>query len=180
MKNLLNKGLMIAAALLLLAACEKEEGEEIQDNSVEGIYTGTLSEEGTKSANGFSESMAEATAEVTIVGENEIQVNCYTSDFDTTFMLNYYEHQDSAYVCFTGEDFEEMYGHMLGGGHMMGGMMGDINNGETEWMHHMDDEHDENDEHFGGFNMDDHTFSYTFRMMNGENPYELHFQGSKQ
>ena len=181
MKNLLNKGLMIAAAMLLLAACEKEESEGIQDNSVEGIYTGTLTEEGTKSANGFSESMAEAAAEVTIVGENEIQVNCYTSDFDTTFMLNYYDHQDSAYVCFTGERFEEMYGHMLGRGHMMGGgMMGDIQNGETEWQHHMDEEHDDNDEHFGGFNMDDHTFSYTFRMMGEDSPYNLMFQGSKQ
>ncbi|HKJ79238.1 MAG TPA: hypothetical protein VKA10_06870, partial [Prolixibacteraceae bacterium] len=181
-KNLLKTGWMIAAALLLLAACEKEESnEEVQDNSIEGIYTGTLSEEGTKSANGFSESMAEATAEVSIVGENEIQVNCYTSDFDTTFMLNYYEHQDNAFVCFTGERFEEMYGHMLGRGHMMGGgMMGDIQNGETEWQHHMDEEHNEGDEHFGGFDMDHHTFTYTFNMMDGDSPYNLMFQGSKQ
>lgn len=172
---------MVAAAVVLFAACEKEEtGEELQEKSVEGIYSGTLTEEGTKSANGIAENMAEATAEVTIVGENEIQVNCYTSDFDTTFMLNYYEHHDSAYVCFTGERFEEMYGHMLGGGHMMGGMMGDLNEGETEWRHHMNDEHDEDDEHFGGFNMDDHTFSYTFRMMDGDTPYNLMFQGSKQ
>ena len=180
MKNLLKRGWIIVAAVMLFAACEKEESGEEFENSVEGIYTGTLTEEGTKSANGIAESVAEATAEVTITGENEVQVNCYTSDFDTTFMLNYYEHQDSTYVCFTGEDFEEMYGHRLGGGHMMGGMMGDINNGETEWMHHMNDEHDEDDEHFGGFDMDHHTFSYTFRMKNGGNPYELHFQGSKQ
>jgi hypothetical protein len=180
MKNLLKKGWIVAAAMVLFAACEKDEGEELKDKSVEGVYTGTLTEVGTKSANAFAGAQAEATAEVTIVGENEIQVNCYTSDFDTTFMLNYYEHQDSAYVCFTGERFEEMYGHMLGGGHMMGGMMGDIGEGETEWMHHMDEEHDDDDEHFGGFNMDDHTFSYTFRMMDGEIPYEFHFQGSKQ
>ena len=180
MKNLLKTGWMVVAALALFTACEKEEEENVQNNSVEGIYTGTLTEKGTKSANEIAENVADATAEVTITSENEIQVNCYTSDFDTTFMVNYYEHHDSAYVCFTDEDFEEMYGHMLGGGHMMGGMMGDINNGETKWMHHMNDEHDEDDEHFGGFDMDDHSFSYTFRMMNGENPYELHFQGSKQ
>lgn len=178
MKNLVKTIWLAAAALVLFTACEKEE--ELQDKSVEGRYIGTLTENGTKSANGIAESMVEATAEVTVTGENEIQVNCYTSDFDTTIMLNYYEDQDSAYVCFTGEDFEEMYGHMLGGGHMMGGMMGDIGEGETEWMHHMDEEHDEDDEHFGGFDMDHHTFSYTFRMKNGGNPYELHFQGSKQ
>jgi hypothetical protein len=178
MKNLLKTGWMVVAAMVLFTACEKEEEQGIQDSSVEGIYTGTLTEEGTKGANGISEVEADATAEVTIVGENEIQVDCYTADFDTTFMLNYYEHHDSAYVCFTGERFEEMYGHMLGNGHMMGGgMMGDITEGETEWQHHMDDEHTEGDEHFGGFNMDDHTFSYTFRMMNGDN---LMFQGSKQ
>ena len=178
MKNLVKTGWMIAAVMLLFAACEKEESDELQDNSVEGTYTGTLTEEGTKSANGISGSMAEATAEVTVVGENEIQVNCYTADFDTTFMLNYYEHHDSAYVCFTGERFEEMYGHMLGGGHMMGGgMMGDISNGETQWQHHMGDEHDENDEHFGGFNMEDHSFSYTFEMPHGN---DLMFRGTKQ
>lgn len=171
---------MVVAALALLTACNKEEGENIQDSSIEGIYTGTLTEEGTKSANGIAEGMVAATAEVTIVGENEIQVNCYTSDFDTTFMLNYYEQYDSAYVCFTGERFEEMYGHMLGGGHMMGGMMGDIGNGETEWMHHMSDEHDEGDEHFGGYDMDDHSFSYTFHMNDGHDPYCMQFEGVKE
>ncbi|MFO7790983.1 MAG: hypothetical protein R6V32_10465, partial [Bacteroidales bacterium] len=93
---------------------------------------------------------------------------------------NYYEHHDSAYVCFTGERFEEMYGHMLGKGHMMGGMMGDIGNGETEWMHHMDEEHDEGDEHFGGFDMDHHTFSYTFHMNDGHEPRFMHFEGVKE
>jgi len=179
MRNLV-KTIWLVAAVALFAACEKEEGAGTQNNSVEGVYTGTLTEEGTKSANAFSESSAAATAEVTIVGENEIEVNCYTSDFDTTFVLNYYEHHDSAYVCFTGERFEEMYGHMLGGGHMMDGMMGDIGDGETEWMHHMNEEHNEDDEHFGGFNMDNHTFSYTFSMMDEDSTYNLMFQGSKQ
>lgn len=181
MKKVVKTIWFAAVALVLFTACEKEESvEKIKEKSVEGVYNGTLTEEGTKSATGITESMTEATAEVTIVGENEIQVNCYTSDWDTTFMLNYYEHQDSAYVCFTGERFEEMYGHMLGGGHMMGGMMGDIGEGETEWMHHMDEEHDKGDEHFGGFNMDDHSFSYTFQMNEGHEPYYLHFKGTKE
>jgi len=181
MKKVVKTIWFAAAALVLFTACEKEESvEEIQEKSVDGVYTGTLTEEGTINATGITESMAEATAEVTIVGENEIQVNCYTSDFDTTFMLNYYEHNDSAYVCFTGDRFEEMYGHMLGNGHMMGGMMGDIENDETEWMHHMNDEHEEGDEHFGGFNMDNHTFLYTFQMNEEHEPYYLHFEGSKQ
>lgn len=168
-------------ALMLLTACEKNETvDNSLENSVEGIYTGTLTEENKKSVKRVNGSMAEATAEVTVTGENEIRVNCNTSDFDTTFMLNFYEHHDSAYVCYTGEDFEKMYGHMLGQGHMMGGMMRDMRDGETEWMHHMDDEHDEGDEHFGGFDMDNHTFSYTFRMKDADNSYDLIFQGAKK
>jgi hypothetical protein len=177
MKGLLMRVTVVVSALVLFTACEKEEPKI---RNIEGTYEGWLTKNDMKSGETVFDNSVEAKAEVTITGENEIEVHCYSSDFDTTFVLNYYGHQDSAYVCFTGEDFEEMYGHMLGGGHMMGGMMGDINNGETEWMHHMNDEHDEDDEHFGGFDMDDHTFSYTFRMKNGEIPYELHFQGSKQ
>lgn len=180
MRNLIKTVWMVITALLLFAACAKEEGEEIQDRTVEGVYSGTLTEVGTKSATAHVGNMEAATSKVTIVGENEIQVHCYTNDFDTTFMLNYFEHNDSAYVCLTGEHFEERYGHMLGGGHMMGGMMGDIRSGETEWQHHMDDEHTEGDEHFGGFDTNHHAFTYTFRMMDGEHHYSLRFEGSKQ
>ncbi|SFF08509.1 hypothetical protein [Thermophagus xiamenensis] len=93
--------------------------------------------------------------------------------------MNYYQHHDSAYVCDTGNDFEEMYGHMLGNGHA-GGMMDDMYNGETQWMHHKSEEHDEDDEHFGGFDMGNHSFSYTFRMNPDDNSDDLHFQGIKQ
>ena len=73
---------------------------------------------------------------------------------DTTFVLNHYEHNDSVMVCLNGEAFEEMYGHMMGhGGNMgngnSGGMMGGMNNGSSEWMNHMNNEHEEGDEHFG-------------------------------
>jgi len=177
MKGLLMRVTVVVSALVLFIACEKEEPKT---NNIEGTYEGWLTKNDLKSGETVFDNSVEATAEVTITGENEIGVHCYSIDFDTTFMLNFYGHHDSAYVCFTGNDFEEMYGHKLGGGHMMGGMMGDINNGETEWMHHMDDEHDKDDEHFGGFDMNDLTFTYTFRIINGDNPHALHFQGSKQ
>ena len=64
---------------------------------------------------------------------------------------------------------------MLGQGHMNGGMMGDMQNNETEWMHHLNDEHQDGDEHFGGFDLQHHAFDYTFRMSNSAN----HFQGVK-
>jgi hypothetical protein len=63
---------------------------------------------------------------------------------------------------------------------MNGGMMSDITNGETEWRHHMDDEHQPGDEHFGGFDREHRSFGYSFRMMDGDSPYMLNFQGTKQ
>jgi hypothetical protein len=89
-------------------------------------------------------------------------------------------HNDSAYVCLTGVDFESMYGHMLGSGHMGGSMMGDIGDDETEWMHHMSDEHDDGDEHFGGFDMHNETFTYSIEMMDENGTYYLKFHGSKE
>ena len=61
---------------------------------------------------------------------------------DTTMRFSHYYHHGSVKVCLTGDDFENMYGHMLGERHMSGGMM-----------NHMNDEHHQGDEHFGGFDM---------------------------
>jgi hypothetical protein len=59
-------------------------------------------------------------------------------------------------------------------------MMNDIQNGETQWMHHMSDEHEDGDEHFGGFDMHEMTFTYSFKMMDEGSPYYLRFHGVKQ
>jgi hypothetical protein len=56
-----------------------------------------------------------------------------------------------------------------------GGMMGGMNNGSSEWMNHMNNEHEEGDEHFGGFNMSNRTFGYTIKSEDGD----YHFQGTK-
>lgn len=177
MKHLVKFSGIAMALLVLFTACQKEETNE-SNPTVDGVYEGTLTGLQTKSADGTTESKA-ATSEITITGENEIQVHCYSENFDTTFVMNYYMDNDSAYVCYTGDDFEEMYGHMLGGGHMSG-MMDDMHDGETQWMHHMDEEHEEGDEHFGGFNMANHSFSYTFQMNRNDSSDDLYFQGAKQ
>ena len=120
-----------------------------------------------------------ATSEVTKTGDGEIEVHCYGDELDTTFMLNYYSNNDSVMVCLTGNAFEEMYEHMMGQGHMGGGMMGDISDGETPWQHHLNDEHQPGDEHFGGFDMINNTFGYRFQMTDGDNQYLLNFKGTK-
>jgi len=175
MKHLVKLSGIAVVLLVLFTACEKEE-TNLQN--LEGIYEGTLTGGSQKSAQEGTEGTP-ATTEVTVTGENKIQVYCYSENFDTTFVMNYYEHNDSAYVCYTGEAFEETYGHMLGNGHM-GGMMDDMHDGETEWMHHMDEEHENGDEHYGGFDMMSHSFSYTFIMNPDSASDYMHFEGKKQ
>jgi hypothetical protein len=148
-------------------ACEKENANE--DLTIEGTYLGTLSLSGSLKSSPISSS--QGTAIVSINNDEEIYVHCYGSELDTTFMLNYYEHNDSVLVCLTGEDFQHMYGHSLGEGHMIG----HSTSGETSWQHHLSDEHDEDDEHFGGFHMGNHTYNYLIETPMGD----YHFTGTK-
>ena len=173
MKHLVKFSGIAIALLVLFTACQKEETNE---SNVEGIYEGTLTVLQTKDKEGAAESKP-ATTEISIIGKNEIQVHCYSDGFDTTFVLNYYNHNNIAYVCYSGDDFEEIYGHMLDDSHM-GGVM--HNNGETEWMRHMNGQHDNSDEHFGEFDMHRQSFSYIFRMNPDDHSDDLHFQGVKQ
>lgn len=153
--------------VILFVSCQKSD--DIGYNDVTGTYVGTLT---SNLANKSSEIVV--TKDATVVANrvgNQIQVNCYAEDFDTTIMLGIYNHNDEVMVCLTGEEFENMYGHMPGQGHMNVNMQ---NNG-TEWMQHLNNEHQEGDGHFGGFDMQHHSFNYTFRMSNGD----YHFQGIK-
>jgi len=176
MKKLKRVGMMVTVVLLGLTACNKTDDFSVE--SIEGIYLGTISSgNGQKSAS--VQLNSSATAVVSKSGNDLIEVHCFGNEIDTTFMLNYYENHDSIMVCLTDSAFEHMYGHMNGQGHMGGGMMGDITKGETEWQHHMEDEHQQGDEHFGGFDMGNKTFGYHFKMMDGNMPYNLNFQGQK-
>jgi hypothetical protein len=178
-KNKLLTGLLLSAALLTITSCEKSGDLFIGD--VEGTYIGSFSKSTSlKSALFDGSDEHDGIAEVTMMGENEIQVHCYGNEIDTTFILDYYEHNDSVMVCLTGGAFENEYGHMLGGGHMSGGMMGHMSTSQTDWMHHMEDDHDDGDEHFGGFNMHEGTFTYSFRLMDDLSQYYLKFYGIKE
>ena len=158
--------------VLLLFACEKND--VLNDDEFTGTYLGTISTDFSGKSS-YAITSKPATADISMFG-NQIQVHCYGEDFDTSVILDIYHDGDDIRVCLTGDDFENMYGHMLGQGHMGGGMMGDMQNNETEWMHHLNDEHQEGDEHFGNFDMQHHNFSYTFKMSNGD----FHFQGKKK
>jgi len=178
MKRITTISIIAVAALIAVTACEKSNNET--GNSIEGTYIGSFSSgNDTKTILDTPDEPQEARAEVMMNDNDRLEVHWTGHGMDTTMMLNYYDNHDSVMVCLTGEEFEHQYGHMLGEGHMTGGHMSDMHDGETEWMHHMADEHDADDEHFGGFDMQHHTFSYRFEMMNGDTPYTLTFHGEK-
>ena len=166
MRNLIK--ILSISVVLTLFSCENSD--DLNPNEIEGTYKGTII---TDISSKFSTSKTEnsATAVVRKVGD-KIEVHCYDGDFDTTVMLETYHDNDNIMVCLTGNDFENMYGHMLGQGHMNGNMQ---NNG-TEWMQHLNFEHQEGDEHFGSFDMQHHSFNYTFML----DDMEYHFQGLKK
>ncbi|WP_456462705.1 hypothetical protein [Lutibacter sp.] len=169
--KIISKLLYLNFFLLLFISCDKNE--DLSFNDVAGIYEGTLSTNvsGKFDTKSVTETTNPATVEITMNG-NEIQVHCYNENFDTTLTLDLFRDNEDIKVCLTGGDFEEMYGHMEGNREMNEGMMGSAN----EWMQHLSDEHKQGDEHFGGFDMGQNAFEYTFKV----NGMDYYFEGYKQ
>jgi len=178
MKTIIKICMITALTLLVMVACNR--AEETNVRSIEGTYIGLLSKDGLKNMSGVADGDKSATSVVSRKVDGLVEVHCYGDKLDTTFMLNYYENNDSVMVCLTGDYSENTYGHMMGQGHLVGGMMGDISNGETEWMQHMNNEHYNSDEYLGGFDMMNHSFGYRFKIMEGGSPYYMKFQGVKK
>jgi len=182
MKTTKKIGFIAAAVLFTLSACN--EKDDLQVNTIDGTYTGTITETTLKSASTTSGSTYNATAEVTKSGQNQIQVHFWGGEMDTTLMLDYYDNHDSIMVCLNDSDYEHMYGedHMdsgMGGG-MMGsnsgsGMMSNLSGDGTEWENHMNGSTQTGELHYGGFDLMGQSFGYSFRMQQGD----LHFQGVK-
>ena len=73
MKTTKKIGFIAAAVLFTLSACN--EKDDLQVNTIDGTYTGTITETTLKSASTTSGSTYNATAEVTKSGQNQIQVH---------------------------------------------------------------------------------------------------------
>jgi hypothetical protein len=170
----------IITIMITLVFIGCEDSDSFPNSAIAGTYVGTISNSNDAKYKDYLKTEDEAVANITIIGNNLIQVHLYDVEIDTTFIVNYYDDMDSVNVCFSGDDFESMYGHMLGQGHSNGGMMGDMKQNETEWMHHLNDEHQEGDEHYGSFDMQNHTFSYQFTKWEAGLTHDLQFQGVKK
>jgi len=176
-KNYIKVLLYAFIGTFVFVACQK--GNKTVNQSVEGTYIGSFTTTSTLKSAMIATGNRMDTAIVKLISNGQINVHCFGDDMDSTFILNTYENGDSLMVCLDGQDFDNEYGHMMGQGSMMGsgGMMG---NNSTEWGKHMNGEHKVGDNHFGGFDMQNGTFSYSFKTMEGTSTNFRKFQGTKK
>lgn len=161
-----------SATMLIVTACNKEDDFPTAVdyiNDITGDYEGTYEQiDGSRSTD-------TAYAEVRHLGGIEVEVHCYGELLDTTFVMDIYAEHDSIMLCANGTAFENTYGHMKGDDHM-----NHHGNNSTEWMHHLEDDHDIGDQHFGGFNLSHHSLVYTFRIERNNSIEIVRFEGVRQ
>lgn len=165
------------AMVASIASCNMNN-QQLQpnlSNQIIGTYKGNLT-------SSLSQNAISATAEITSVNDYTIHVHCYNSNIDTTLTLGLYPDANNMMrVCFTGDDFKNQYGHnmsassqMMGNNQMMGYM-----GSQVSWQQHMSSQHNSGDEHYGYFDMNAKTFSYTFKFMGNASSYTQHFIGKR-
>ena len=158
----------ILVVLIIRGCSEKDPSPNTTVNELTGTYIGTIS----------SSTLADELAhgEISLSDNDQIIFHCYSNSFDSTMVLDVFEHNDNINVCSTGEAFELEYGHAMGHGHIMHGN----NITGTTWEHHLEEEHSQGDKHYGHYEKKDQMFYYTFHMSEDNTDYELKFQGTKQ
>lgn len=176
-KNYLKVLVFAIAGTFVFSACQKN-GKTV-NQSVEGTYIGNFTTTSTLKSETATTVNLMDTAIVMLMSNGQINVHCFGDELDSTFILNTYQNGDSLMVCLDGQYFEDEYGHMMGDGSMMGSgnMMG---NNSTKWGQHMNGEHQADDNHYGGFDMQNGTFSYSFKMMDGTSNNYRKFQGTRK
>lgn len=171
--------MLVVLSIFIATGCEKTDNAS--KNEIAGTYSGTITKSGLKSATGTISDVAQATAVITKISDSQIDVHCFNDEMDTTFMLNYYDHNDSVMAGLTSDEFENMFGYMPDMGDMSGGMMmGGSMDGMTDWEQHMASDSTADQELVGGFDMMSHTFGYHFQLMDGQTTYEMDFQGVRR
>ena len=175
-KNYLKLLLFAFVGTFVFGGCQKDN--QTGNQSVEGTYIGSFTTTSTLKSAAIATGNRMDTAIVKQINSGQINVHCFGNDLDSTFILNTFHNGDSLMVCLNGQDFDNEYGHMMGSGSMMGGGM--MGNNSTEWGQHMNGEHKVGDNHFGGFNMQNGTFGYSFKMMTGGTTNYTKFQGTKK
>jgi len=162
----------VAILTITLGSCKQENNlsKELTADVV-GKYIGTLSSDNLKGT-------SSAKAVVAKTGDNELEIHCFGDEIDTTFIQHLFDDGNMIQMCAIGDDFLNEYGHSMMDQSQHHDMMNDRDG--SSWSHHMEEEHDANDEHYGGFDMTNHSFSYIFNMESNGVSYSAQFNGTKE
>lgn len=167
--NYLKVNLLIAGISLISCTENATNSDNLNlTENISGTYVGSLID------NNQNNIEYNAEVEISQLSETSIDMVLHCEIMDTTISFDVYRNDDSIMVCLEGEDFEECYGHSKSGHHHM---MDDDD--KWDWMHHLNEDHDPGDKHYGSFDNDKHTFTYRFT--NEQNTaIEYVFEGIKQ
>ncbi len=160
MKNLML--IFIATLILSFTSCDNASND-FEISSIEGTYAGTITSDFASKSTSVPDN--NVIADVKANGD-QLEVHLLGEGLDVDLILDSFENNDSIMVCLTGEDYKNMYGYMHGEGMMSGKGtdMDNMNNGNTEWMSHINATHNPGEEHFlSGFDSTHHTFNLTFK-----------------
>ncbi|MDA3843880.1 MAG: hypothetical protein PF588_05875 [Candidatus Kapabacteria bacterium] len=161
---------LIVTLMLITTSCMEQitpaDNVDLTENIV-GNYSGTMIK---TSSSGDDVS---ATANIAKITNSSIEISFHCELLDTMITFDLYDNRDSIMVCLTGDDFDNHYGHSKSGMHHM-----DDDDDMNDWGHHMDDDHQTGDHHFGGFEMNNHTFYYSF-WDDSQNKEIFRFEGMK-
>lgn len=137
-------------------------------SEVIGTYQGTLT-------SNMLQTEIPSTVEVTSINLYTIQIHCSSASFDTLVTVELYPDENMMRICLTDDDFKSEYGHDMTVYHHFIAS----NNEWVSWQQHISSEHDENDEHFGYFDLGYQTLEYTFKIEGANGAYQK-FVGTRQ
>ncbi|HYQ56652.1 MAG TPA: hypothetical protein VEP89_04825 [Draconibacterium sp.] len=181
--------LSLIAATVLAVSCKKTDTNP-DTTSLSKLVTGTYSGELKNSQTNIS---VPATLNVSALNDSMISMHCFANNFDTTLNMMLYENNDSIMMCFTGQDFYNEYGHNLDNHNFCNSnpegwhsgwegehnnWWGNQNNMWNAWNNHMNTQHNQGDQHYGGFNPNAHNCNYSFKVITGNLTYSESFSGA--
>jgi len=163
---------------IFLSSCSKEESNTNGTvSNLVGTYSGNYiitAQNSALKALGYSNDTLPATATIINYHDSAIMVHCIGTSFDSTLILNVFDDNDSIMACLTGTDFENHYGHMSHGGHMIGMM-----SGQTDWQKFCSSEAINPNDYFGMYNKANRTFECGFMINRSDSTFSIRFHGIK-
>jgi len=191
---------LFIATALLVTACKKDNRTPSASSlaaAVQGTYTGQLKSSATGQLKGSVTGQTDsATMTITAQNDSVVTMQCVSNQFDTTVTVMLYQDYDTIMPCFTDQDYYRQYGRKLDNstnfctnrsqnwsnnqwGNNQNMWWGNEKEQWNAWTNHMNTQHQPGDRHFGRFNPDSDSCTYTFQVNTGDSTYYQTFSGVK-